>query len=76
MPRLWKVLTTDRQPTVSGSTMRYPADGKWTRHLSPAKLAVCQWGYHYCEGRQILGWLREGLLCEIEPCPEHEPLRA
>ena len=72
--RLWKVLGPDRQSLVSGAEYRYPA-GRWTRHLDPASLALCECGYHCAEGEQVLDWLDEGLLCEVEVCPEHEPLR-
>ena len=72
--RLWKVLGPERQSLVSPAEYRYPA-GRWTRHLDPDSLALCKWGYHHAEGAQVLNWLDEGLLCEVEACPEHEPLR-
>jgi len=72
--RLWKVLGAKRQSLVSGTKYRYPARA-WTRHLDPSKMVLCERGYHYCEGPQVLEWLREGLLCEVERCAEHKPLR-
>ena len=73
-PRLWKVLGDGRLSLVSGTEFTYPPRA-WTKHLKPDELGLCSWGYHYCEGRQILEWLQEGLLCEVEPCPKHKPLR-
>ena len=72
--RLWKVLGPDRGSLISGAEYRYPTQG-WTRHLNPDSLALCERGYHYAEGAQVLEWLHEGLLCEVERCPDHEPLR-
>jgi hypothetical protein len=72
--RLWKVLGPGRQSLVSGTKFTYPAHNAWTEHLDPGKLAECKRGYHYCTDGQILEWLAEGLLCEIKPCPKHDPL--
>jgi len=72
--RLWKVLGTKRECLVSGTEYRYPPKA-WTKHLDPESLALCVWGYHYAEGPQVLHWLGEGLLCEVERCAEHKPLR-
>jgi len=72
--RLWKVLGPERQSLVSGTRFKYPARA-WTKHLDPAQLRECAHGYHYCQGTDVLEWLAEGLLCEVKPCPKHEPLR-
>jgi hypothetical protein len=72
--RLWKVLGADRQSLASGTKYQYPPKA-WTKHLDPASLRLCYRGYHFAKGPQVLDWLREGLLCEIERCPKHEPLR-
>ena len=71
---LLKVLTEDRKAMVSGTGFQYPPKA-WTKHLDPKTLSPCRRGYHCCEGPQILGWLREGALFEMEPCPKHKPLR-
>ena len=71
--RLWKVLGPDRVSLIAGTGYRYPTEG-WTRHLNPRRLELCAYGYHYCQGPQVLEWLNEGLLCEVESCQEHEPL--
>ncbi len=73
--RLWKVLSEDRESLVSGIQFKYPPKA-WTRHLKPETLALCETGYHYCEGKQVLEWLRMGSLCEVEPCPKHKPIRS
>ncbi len=78
MERCWKILSTNLTNLVAEVEFTYPADRVWTEHLNPKSLALCERGYHYAEGRHVLDWLPErntALLCEIEPCPQHEPKR-
>jgi hypothetical protein len=68
--RQWKVLTADRRsPTYK---TLWPPDGEWAPHVD-GTVELRQRGYHYLPGMAVIGWLREGLLAEVESCPEHEP---
>jgi hypothetical protein len=47
--------------------------GQWKRHLDPAKLEVCEYGYHYVTGVDVFEWLHEDLYV-AETCPDHPPI--
>src|SRR5690606_21686236 len=58
---------------VHGGDGRYPGVGRWTRHLDPAWLQPCVYGYHLTRGPQVLGWLGPTLYV-AEACPDHPPV--
>src|SRR5690606_2288105 len=68
--RLFKVL--DGLSPVHGVS-RYPGVGRWTKHLDPARLHPCVYGYHLARGPQVLGWLGPTLYV-AEACPDHPPV--
>ena len=47
--------------------------GQWTEHLDPDTLEMCQYGYHYVTGADVLGWLGHDLYV-AETCPDHPPV--
>jgi len=67
---LFKVL--DGLSPVHGVS-RYPGVGRWTKHLDPARLHPCVYGYHLAQGPQVLGWLGPTLYV-AEACPDHPPV--
>ena len=69
----WKALN-GRTPTVGNPDYRYPVD-RWTRHLDPARLQACEYGYHLARDKQILEWLAPTLYT-AEPCPDHPLIEA
>jgi hypothetical protein len=58
-----------------GGDGRYPGVGRWTRHLDPARLEACEYGFHLAKGPQVLSWLAPTLYI-AEPCSEHPPVDA
>src|SRR5690606_6340057 len=67
---LFKVL--DGLSPVHGIS-RYPGVGRWTKHLDPARLHPCVFGYPLARGPQVLGWLGPTLYV-AEACPDHPPV--
>ena len=67
-PIYWKTLN-GRTPTIADTRYRYPV-GQWTRHLDPADLVVCGYGYHLAKDADVLDWF-DATLYTAEPCQEH-----
>ena len=60
-------------PVTVDMTYRHPGVEGWTGHLNPDKLHICNYGYYYVTGSQMLDWLADTIY-EAEPCKDHEPL--
>jgi hypothetical protein len=60
-----------RTPLTATTDYRYPI-GRWTKHLNPDDLRVCDngWGYHLTDQAHLIGFLGPDLYV-AEPCPEH-----
>jgi hypothetical protein len=66
-------LTPPVARTVRGNRCAPYRLGQWTKHLDPAKLEPCEYGYHYVTGLDVFEWLRHDLYV-AETCPDHPPV--
>jgi hypothetical protein len=60
------------RPLTAQTDYRYPV-GRWTKHLDPDKLRVCEngWGYHLTDPDHLVDFLGPDLYV-AEPCPDHQ----
>jgi hypothetical protein len=66
-------LTPPIARTAKGNRRAPYRVGEWKRHLDPAKLEPCEYGYHYVTGVDVFEWLHEDLYV-AEACPDHPPI--
>jgi hypothetical protein len=66
-------LTPPIARTAKGNRRAPYRVGEWKKHLDPAKLEPCEYGYHYVTGVDVFEWLHEDLYV-AETCPDHPPV--